>query len=109
MGLFRKKKQNYAENLVLNSYVFGIVNLLSFMFIGIAFIFKKDGFYMGNFKSILTFGTLAYCYTRIFEGKWYWNLLKSFIMLLSFFFALLGLAFLLMFKMKLLDNAIVDF
>jgi len=102
-GFFRKEKFNYAENLVISGYVFGLVNSLTFLFIAVSSMFKSPDVYFGNYLNILTFGSLAYFYTRIYDGKWYWNLLKSFAMLFAFFFSLLGLSFLIMLKVKLFN------
>ena len=91
--LFKKSKKNYAEHLIMNSFIFGHQGLYSSFtqFIFYTFPSLMKGYLIFNFLIGLIYNT--YAYTKTFKETWWRVLLKSLLIGITgiiVFFTLIG-------------------
>jgi hypothetical protein len=66
---FRKKKYNFAEHLVLNSYAYGQSLVLSFLILPLYFINHGWSFWIQIANFFISIAYMAYLYKSVFEGN----------------------------------------
>ncbi|MEM9022220.1 MAG: DUF3667 domain-containing protein [Bacteroidota bacterium] len=74
---YRKPQYGYAEHLVLNAYVLTQVNLVAFVFMVLQILLPQSWAGWLSMISLLVYGYMIWTFTRFFEGRTWWLLLKG--------------------------------
>lgn len=82
---FKKKQFNFAEHLVLNSYVYGTTLVISTFFLPLYFVFRDEWLSIQYFGLVLNIAIHTYAYKMIFGEKIIPTILKSIMAVLFWF------------------------